>query len=68
MVFIALLSFNFFGQALRENIALILAIGVGVLIYGVLIYFMRIPEVDRTIEVIKKGVREMIAARKKDRG
>ena len=42
---IALGSFNFFSQNIRENLALILAIGLGALAYAILIYFMRIPEV-----------------------
>lgn len=57
MGFIALESFNFFSQNIRENLALILAIGIGALAYAILIYFMRIPEVERTIEAMKKKVR-----------
>ena len=53
MGFIALGSFNYLKQGLRQNFALIIAIGIGVLVYGVLIYFMRIPEVERTIGLVK---------------
>jgi putative peptidoglycan lipid II flippase len=55
MGFIALESFNFLSQNIRENLALILAIGIGALAYAILIYFMRIPEVDRSIEVMKNA-------------
>lgn len=57
MGFIALGSFNFLKQALRENLALIIAIGVGAIVYGILVYFMRIPEVERTLELMKSKVR-----------
>jgi putative peptidoglycan lipid II flippase len=56
MGFIALGSFNFFSQNIRENLALILSIGVGALAYAILIYFMRIPEVERSIVSVKEGV------------
>jgi putative peptidoglycan lipid II flippase len=65
MGFIALGSFNFFSQNIRENLALILAIGLGALAYAILIYFMRIPEVDRSIEVMKKKVRVRVRERTK---
>lgn len=58
---IALWSFNVFGQALRGNLALILAIGVGAVTYAILIYFLRVPEVERTLEVVKKKVRQKVA-------
>ncbi len=54
MGFIALGSFNFLKPSMKENLALILAIGVGVLAYAVIIYFIKVPEVDRTLEVVKK--------------
>lgn len=53
MGFSALGSFNYLKQGLSQNLALIIAIGIGVLVYGVLIYFMRIPEVERTIGLVK---------------
>ena len=64
MGFIALGSFNFFSQNIRENLALILAIGLGALAYAILIYFMRIPEVDRSIEVMKKKVKVRVGDRR----
>ena len=57
MGFIALGSFNFLKQDSRESLALIIAIGVGAIVYGVLVYFMRIPEVERTLELVKTKVR-----------
>ncbi len=63
---LALWSFNFWGQALSQNLALILAIGVAVVSYAVLIYFMKIPEVVRTLEVVKKRVGYRVAGTKRD--
>ena len=60
MGFIASGSFNFFSHNTRENLALILAIGLGVPAYAILIYFMRIPDVDRSIETMKKKVKVRI--------
>ena len=54
---IALWSFNFLGQTLRENLALVFAIGVGAVAYAVLIYFIKVPEVERTLEVVKNGLK-----------
>jgi putative peptidoglycan lipid II flippase len=66
MGFIALGSFNVLSQNIRENLALILAIGLGVLAYAILIYFMRIPEVDRTIEAMKKKVKVRVGERSRE--
>ena len=66
MGFIALGSFNFFSQNIRQNLALILAIGIGALAYAILIYFMRIPEVDRSIEVMKKKVKVRVGERREE--
>ena len=54
---IALWSFSLLGQTLRENLALVLAIGVGALAYAVLIYFLKVPEVERTLEVVKNRLK-----------
>jgi putative peptidoglycan lipid II flippase len=66
MGFIALGSFNFFSQNTRENLALILAIGIGALAYAILIYFMRITEVDRSIEVMKRKVKVRVGERREE--
>jgi len=42
---------------LSQNLALIIAIGIGVLVYAILIYFMKIPEVERTLALVKRKLR-----------
>lgn len=59
MGIIARWMFSFSGRYFNSNLALILAIGVGALVYALLIYFMKIPEVDRTLEVAKRKLRSM---------
>lgn len=54
MGIIAWFTYEFLETKLKANISLILAIGVGTLSYFILIFFMKIPEVDRTIETVKK--------------
>lgn len=53
MGFIALGSFNYIKQIISKNLALIIAIGIGFAVYGILIYILQIPEVERTIEMIR---------------
>lgn len=60
MGLIALASFNYLKHYFRDNVSLIIAIGVGVLVYGILVYFMRIPEADRTVELIKSKIKGKI--------
>ena len=64
---IALWSFGLFSQALRENLALILAIAVGAVSYTVLIYFMRVPEVERALGTIRMRIKQRVAKSKKSR-
>lgn len=66
MGLIALGSFNFLSQNIRENLALILAMGLGALAYAILIYFMRIPEVDRSIEAMKKKVKVRVGEQRRE--
>ena len=47
-------SFKFLGKHLTLNKALICAVIIGALIYGAIIYFMKIPEVDSTLEIVKR--------------
>ena len=54
MGLIAKLSFNELSNNLGQNLALLVSIGIGVLVYGLLIYFMRIKEVDTLVEVVKE--------------
>ena len=65
MGFIALSSYNFFGQTLRQNLALVLSIGIAALAYAILIYFMRIPEVDQMIGAVKKRLGQRGAEERK---
>lgn len=68
MGFIALGSFNFYSQSMRENLALILAIGLVAFVYAILICFMIIPEVDWSIEVMKKKIRVNVGERRERQG
>ena len=54
MGFIAGGSYRYFGAVFGSNLALILAIGVGAPIYFVLIYLLRVPEVQRTMDAVKQ--------------
>lgn len=54
MGLMAKLAFNALTSYLSQNLALIAAIGVGVLVYGVAIYFARIEEVDSLLGALKK--------------
>lgn len=56
-------GFNFLRQSLGQNLALSIAIGIGAVVYGILVYFMRIPEVDQTIAAVKRRLRARYEAR-----
>ena len=47
-------SFKLFGLYFSQNLSLVAAITIGALVYALIIYFMKIPEVESTIEAIKK--------------
>ncbi len=51
---LAKLSFNYLTVSLSQNFSLLLAIGVGAVSYFVIIYFMKIEDVDVIIGAIKK--------------
>jgi len=51
---LAKLSFNYLTTSLSQNLSLIIAIGVGALSYFVIIYFMKIEDVDVIVGAIKK--------------
>ena len=57
MGFIALGSYNFISQSLRENLALIIAIAIGAIVYGILVYLMRVPEVERALELMRGKIK-----------
>ena len=46
--------YRYFGTVFGSSLSLILAIGVGALSYFVLIYFLRVPEVQRTLDAVKQ--------------
>lgn len=48
------LSFNYLTATLSQNLSLLLAIGVGAVSYFVIIYFMKIEDVDVIVGAIKK--------------
>lgn len=58
MGLVAKLAFNGINVSASQNLALISAIGVGALAYAVMIYFMKIEEVDVLIGVVKKKFRD----------
>ena len=64
MGLVAYASFRFLGRLVSQNLALILAIGVGALVYAIFIYFLKIPEVDRTLDTVKKKIGIKVAERK----
>ena len=41
---------------MSQNMALVVAIGVGALTYGIVVLFMKIPEVDRTAQAVKRRI------------
>lgn len=51
---LAKLSFNYLTATLSQNLSLLLAIGVGAVSYFVIIYFMKIEDVDVIVGAIKK--------------
>jgi len=51
---LAKLSFNYLTSSLSQNLSLLIAIGVGALSYFVIIYFMKIEDVDMIVGAIKK--------------
>lgn len=53
----AKLSFNYFIISLSQTISLLIAIGIGAVSYGVIVYFMKIEDVDIIVDVIKKKLR-----------
>lgn len=48
------LSFNYLTATLSQNLSLLIVIGVGAVSYFVIIYFMKIEDVDVIVEAIKK--------------
>ncbi len=62
MGFLAKLSFDYLiANILSQNISLLIAIAVGAVAYFIIIYFMKIEEVDAIINSIKRRLGESIA-------
>lgn len=59
MGIIAKVAFNGINAHASQNLALIAAIGVGAVVYGVMIYFMKIEEVDSLIGMVKGKIRKV---------
>ena len=53
MGFLAKVSFNYLIISLSQNLSLLISIGIGIISYFVIIYFMKIEEVDLMIEAIR---------------
>lgn len=51
---LAKLSFNYLTASMSQNLSLLIAIGVGAVSYFVIIYFMKIEDVDVIVGAIKK--------------
>lgn len=56
MGLLAKLSFDYLTSILSQNLSLLIAIGVGAVLYFAIIYFMKIEEVDVIVGVIKKKI------------
>lgn len=60
MGFIAKISYNNLIKIISDNQSLIVAIGIGAMVYFAAIYFMRIKEVDMMIKVVKRKFKQRI--------
>ncbi len=57
-------SFRLMLLRFSQNLSLIFAIGIGALTYAIIIYFMKIPEVDNTLAALKKKLAGRINGKK----
>lgn len=55
---IAKFSFNYLTLTFSQNLSLLIAVGVGVVSYFLIIYFMKIEDVDMIVNTIKKKFRK----------
>ena len=58
MGLIAYNSFVFLRPVVGQNLAVVVAIAIGVLTYGMLVLLIGIPEVDRTVKTIKQRIKK----------
>lgn len=56
MGLVAIFTYNGVGTHVSQNLALIAAIVIGALVYSVIIYFMKIEEVDVLVGAVKKKI------------
>ncbi len=61
MGIIAKVFFNYLTTTLSQNLSLLLAMAVGAATYFVLIYFMKIEDVDAVVKAVRKRIGERIA-------
>jgi putative peptidoglycan lipid II flippase len=54
---IARLSFNSLLSIVSQNLALIISIGIGVIVYFAIIYFMKIDDIDIIVSNVRKRLR-----------
>lgn len=59
MGMIAKLIFNVLISNIGQNLSLVIAMGAGAIVYFVMIYFMRIKEVDTMVQAVKKKVKRV---------
>lgn len=58
MGIVALFSFNYFSTNISDNVSLIFSIGIGTLTYFIIIYFMKIDDVDVVVNSIKRKIKK----------
>lgn len=54
---ISYISFSLLGLIINQNLSLLIAIGLGVFLYMIIIFFMKIEEVDHFIKSLMKKIR-----------
>lgn len=57
---VARLCFDYLAMTLSQNLSLLLAMAAGAFIYCVIIYFMKIEEVDAVVKALKKRINENV--------
>lgn len=55
---IAKISFNYLLSVISQNLSLIIAIGIGALVYFLIIYYMKIEDVDLIISAFKRKMKK----------
>ena len=60
MGIIARLAYNSLFRIISANLSLVVSIGIGAVIYFIIIYFMKIEEVDNMINAVKKKLKRSV--------